>query len=322
MLIAYLFLRRRNNVQVSSVSIQDWWSWIEDKNYGPFQSPAWAQAHEESYSNRKIIVKLFTFSDGTEVLFPLVEMKSKLGFKSYESMPEGGYGGLLWNKMPSSEQLNKIINKVKKFNVSHFGIFPSPGEDYRFLEQKGFVPGDAFTHILNLEDLHFHGKCRNQIKKAVKSGVTTEWVNDISGPRNYYDLYLKSAARWDLSSNLIKPLKFFVMLFELGQGKVKYYLAKYNGEYVAGVVVLCGKKSCFYWSGAMLKEFGSICPNNLLIDRVVEDACNNGYKSLNMGSSTGLPGVQKFKESFGAQRVNYKYYIYGDKLLNIYRRIV
>jgi lipid II:glycine glycyltransferase (peptidoglycan interpeptide bridge formation enzyme) len=307
-------------MRIESISIQDWRVWTEDKDYCPFQTPAWAYAHEESYPERKVVTKLFTFSDGTEALFPLVEMKSKLGFKSYESMPEGGYGGFLWNKKLSLQKLNEIINSVKKINILHFGIFPSPCRDYRFLEQKGFVAKDAFTHILSLGNVHFTGKCRNQVKKAVKSGVTTERVNDISGPRNYYDLYLNSAARWGLPDNLIKPLKFFERLFELGQGKVKYYLAKYEGKYIAGVVVLCGKESCFYWSGAMLKEFGTICPNNLLIDRVVEDARNNNYKYLNMGSSAGLPGVQKFKESFGARRVDYKYYIYENPILKIYRR--
>lgn len=309
-------------MQVDSISIKEWWEWIEDKDYTPFQIPAWAYVHEGSYPGRKVVTKLFTFSDGTEVLFPFVEMKSKFGFKSYESMPEGGYGGLLWNKIPNSGQLNEIINSVKKINVLHFGIFPPPCKDYSFLKQRKFSVKKTFTHILNLEDVHFTGKCRNQIKKAVKSGVTTEWVNDISGPRNYYDLYLNSAARWGLPSNLIKPLKFFERLFELGNGKTKYYLAKYEGNYIAGVVVLCGKESCFYWSGAMLKEFGSLCPNNLLIDRVAEDLLGEGYKTLNMGSSVGLPGVQKFKESFGAQRVDYKYYIYENPILNIYRRLL
>lgn len=318
-------------MQVKSVSIQEWWKLMEIfPDHSFFQLPIWALAHEESYPGRRVATKLFSFDDGTKVLLPNVEMRRKFSFTSYESLPEGGYGGFLWNKRPDEDQMNAIVNSLIGPKILHLAIFPNPvyWEDLRFLERRGFVGGDAFTHILNLDrnfdciwENRFINKSRNQVRKAIKSGVTVEPVDDISGVKAYYDLYLDSASRWGLSDKTVKPIRFFEKLFELGGNNVRYYLASYEGRYIAGVIIVYGGRDCFYWSGAMIKEFGNYCPNNLLLKQVIEDACESGYSSFNMGSSMGLPGVQKFKESFGAEKVNYKYYIYESPLLKAYRNI-
>jgi lipid II:glycine glycyltransferase (peptidoglycan interpeptide bridge formation enzyme) len=104
--------------------------------------------------------------------------------------------------------------------------------------------------------------------------------------------------------------------------KVKYYLAKYGERYISGAIILYGKRNCFYWSGAMLEEYRRYCPNNLLLKCAIEDACNNGYHYFNMGASIGLPGVQRFKESFGAEKLDYKYFVYESPLLTLYKNFV
>ena len=46
-------------------------------------------------------------------------------------------------------------------------------------------------------------------------------------------------------------------------------------------------------------------PNNLLFSTIIADACGKGYRSLNLGSSSGIEGVERFKEQMGGKIANY-----------------
>ena len=317
-------------MRVRSVSIQEWQEFVESlPDYSFFQLPIWAQAYEKTYPNCKIATKLFTFDDGTQVLVPLVEMKGKFGFKAYESLPAGGYGGFLWNRKPNKKQMKQILKYFLNRRVLRLAIYPNPRDwrNFQFLEDNSFKSKEVFTHILELDADYdwvwknrINGKNRNQTRKALKSGVKIVLANNPEQIKAYYQLYLNSVHRWRLQNNSIRPLHFFENLFKLGSNSVKYYLAKYDKNYIAGVIVLYGSESCFYWASAMQKDYAQYCPNNLLLNKVIEDACKNLYRFLNMGASLGLPGVQMFKESFGAKRLDYKYFVYENPFLKIYRK--
>lgn len=58
----------------------------------------------------------------------LVEMNSKFGLKSYESLPKSGYGGFLWNKKPSEEQSKQTLKYLLSRKILHLIICPNPGD--------------------------------------------------------------------------------------------------------------------------------------------------------------------------------------------------
>jgi hypothetical protein len=319
-------------MRAKSVGIQEWQQFVEGlPDYSFAQLPAFAQAYSEAYPNCKIATKKFSFDDGVEVLVPLIEIAAQFGFRAYASLPRGFYGGFLWKKRPNQEQMKLILNCLLNKRTVGIAIYPNPFQwkDLRFLENHGFKGKETFTHILELGTDYewvwknrLDGKNRNQTRKALKSGVTVTTASDISQIRTYYDLYVESAHRWDLRQRLMMPLRFFETLFQLCGDRVKYYFAMYSGICIASVVIYCERRGCVYGGGAMLKEYGRYCPNNLLLNRVIEDACKKGYRYLDMGGSPGLPGVQRFKESFGAKKIDYKCFLYENPLLRIYRKLL
>jgi lipid II:glycine glycyltransferase (peptidoglycan interpeptide bridge formation enzyme) len=55
-----------------------------------------------------------------------------------------------------------------------------------------------------------------------------------------------------------------------------------------------------------------------LLKTAIADACKRGFEVYNFGASMNLESVRKFKESFGAKRLDYPYYaIYGKSYANV-----
>ena len=57
-----------------------------------------------------------------------------------------------------------------------------------------------------------------------------------------------------------------------------------------------------------LKEYETYGSINLLFRNAIEQACDEGYKCYNLGLSGNLDGVRKFKESFGAEKIDVNRY--------------
>lgn len=318
-------------MQIISPSIKEWQNFVEGlPEYSFFHLPIWASAHEKTYSKCKVATKIFIFEDGIKILVPLVEVNSKFGLKIYESQPAGIYGGMLWDKEPSIEQMEGILTYLTSARTLHLGIYPDPlqPEVQKALDPltgrlKSFL---SYAHILKLDGGYeevwkkrITRKNRNQTRKAQKTGVLIREDNSIDGIKSFFSLYLASVERWELREYY--PFEFHRNLFELGGNRIKLHLASKDGRDIAGTIHFYGNSEVFFWHAAMLKEYGEYCPNNLLLNGVIRDACERGYKYYNMGSSGGLTGVEQFKKSFGAEKQDYRYFVYESQLLKVYKMV-
>jgi len=314
-------------MQVKSVTIQEWREYEESlPDYSFFQLPLWSQVYAFVYPSCEIATQLFTFDDGVKVLLPLVETNYKFGFKSYESLPMGGYGGFLWNRKPSANQIRQILKYILNIKVLSLAIYPNPLEwQYlRFLQDNGFKARNTFTHILELDkpDILWENlthSCKKDIKRAQRENLklTEGKFSDLK--QYYYGMYRNSAKRWDMKENGMIPLVFFQNLMLSGRDNVKLFFVEADGEKVAGVIMGYGKGESFQWHAASHYQYENMRPNNFWEWEVIKDAYKRGYKIHNFGASVGLPGVQAFKESFGAVKIDYKYFIYESPLLKLYR---
>ena len=73
----------------------------------------------------------------------------------------------------------------------------------------------------------------------------------------------------------------------------------------AGGVVLYGRDEAFFWSAATVPNYAVLRANNALAVCIIAAAASRGAAWLNLGSSEGLPGVQKFKRYLGATEISY-----------------
>lgn len=316
-------------MQVKPVSVQDWWRFVENlPSYSFFQLPVWAQAWEETYPSYKIATKLFSFEDGTEVLVPLVRISSRFGFEFYEALPGGGYGNPLWNRKPSERQMEQIVKHLLTRRCLFVEIHPYPldWEALRFLNNYGFQCKEVFNHVLKLDKPevlweNFTRQCRKNIGHAQRENLRLieGGPNDLES--SYYKMYQESAERWGMPEKEMIPLIFLQNLIRIGGERVRLFFVEKEGEKIAGVIVVYGKRESFQLHSAFIYQYSNMHPNEFWQWELLKDSFERGYEIHNLGASVGLPGVQKFKESFGSKKVDYKYFIYRSPLLKIYEKI-
>jgi lipid II:glycine glycyltransferase (peptidoglycan interpeptide bridge formation enzyme) len=123
--------------------------------------------------------------------------------------------------------------------------------------------------------------------------------------------------------------QFYTHVFNTFQPKnAKVLFAEYKGQLIAGAVFLLYKDSLYYWDGVSysygeLRRFSS---NNLIIWELIEWASKNGFKIFDMVGAQ-VPGIAKFKASFGGDLVAYPYLHRSTSLFSsvgraLYKRFV
>jgi hypothetical protein len=241
------------------------------------------------------------YSDGARTLFPGVIARRRVpALTAFLAMPLG------WEGTPIG-----VCGGVTAVHVDRF--FRSLG-NVGALRISGGAAGspptigrvrDTSTHVLDLrpgfEALwkdRFTGKNRNTCRKAEKSGLVVRQLAAQEGADLYYDLYVSAARRWGHAEPPYPRLLFQALA---ASPHVEFWLAFKKEEVVSGAVLLMGSEDVFYWSGAMAPEFAGASPSNLVLRDAIRSACERGFRSMDFGASVGLPGVQRFKESFGAE---------------------
>jgi lipid II:glycine glycyltransferase (peptidoglycan interpeptide bridge formation enzyme) len=94
-----------------------------------------------------------------------------------------------------------------------------------------------------------------------------------------------------------------------------------DGGALGGGVVFYGASEFFFWSAAMLAEFGRLRPSNALNFALMRAAADRGMSWYNLGSSEGLPGVARFKSDLGAQGVEYRDVALARARFKLYRTV-
>ena len=51
----------------------------------------------------------------------------------------------------------------------------------------------------------------------------------------------------------------------------------------------------------MTRAAAAFSASNVVLRDAIRSACARGFRTMDFGGSDGLPGVQKYKESFGAE---------------------
>lgn len=177
----------------------------------------------------------------------------------------------------------------------------------------GYVLSRTATHLLDLKGLRASAPCqafsknqRKKLHKALSRGVTIRRSDDPADLERYYPIYLASAARWGLTQAEPKS-----QLLALQQCLAPYFalwVAEAQGQVIAGLIVLSYGLAAYSLHGASLSSCWDLYPNNLLYSAAIEAACAEGRQYFDFLPSGRLPGVEAFKESFGAQRMPYAVY--------------
>lgn len=317
---------------IETVSINKWEEIVRNSENGYFfHSPFWAKILEKTYGlhNATRLYKI----EGNEVLIPMMKIKNILGI--YDSMPIG-YGGIFPVSNISSENIQKLLKNIIGKRELFLTMSLPPFYSISLPEDSTIRKLNSewnYTHVLSLEkgfdyiwEKKFKKNTRTVIRKAERSGIEILDGNSIENFRECYKLYSESSKRWGYKQPQY-PLKLYENMYKFGFPHTRLRLA------VKDNCLIAGWGDCSFGTNVSAKistyksGYEKYSPIDLLIKDSIEKACSDGYKYYDFGASGNLEGVRKFKESFGAERVNIeKYRImspignFADILLRKYRR--
>ncbi|MBE2237090.1 MAG: GNAT family N-acetyltransferase [Caldilineaceae bacterium] len=148
------------------------------------------------------------------------------------------------------------------------------------------------------------GSCRTAIRKGEREIAE---VLPVTGPEiipAYYRLCEEVYATANRTPHLDATF-YLKMWAALGNSDMlKMFVARQHGKLIAGIVLLAYNGFVFYLSGASRQSYESLRPNNLLQWRALQWAVQSGQAWYDMGG-VSIPGITRFKLSFGAEIHNY-----------------
>ena len=143
----------------------------------------------------------------------------------------------------------------------------------------------------------FEAKIRNQVRKASKCGVTASWISK-EGVADFYKIF--AANMRDLGSP-VHSRDFFAAVLDEFDDSAKIMLLRKDEEVIGGAVCLFFKGSMIVPWASSLREYFSLCPNNLLYWEMIRWGCTNGYQRFDFGRSSPGSGTYRFKKQWGAR---------------------
>ncbi len=303
-----------------TVSVDEWEEIIlKFDNVSFFHSPTWAKIVEKTWDYRTA-TRLYHIN-GKKILIPMME-SNILGFKIFTNIPTNAdAGGLFSESDITTDEFKSIVTDIiggRNLSISlAFPPFMKLSSDKSSLIIDDWKLKDEFTytHLIKIENKSsddiwndFHRKTRQKVRKAIKSGVKVREGTSWEDFNAFYDIYVKeSSQKWGYETPQI-PLKLCKNLYKYGSDHVKLNLAIKDGKIIAGTISFLYSKMFYIFMSAFLPEYGNFNPTSVLFNESIKQACQDGYKYVNFGTSGNLKDLRKFKGRFGSEEVKLKRY--------------
>jgi hypothetical protein len=311
----------------NQVNFDEWQEVANKCEYATFfHTPAWSKIFAETYPNMQITTKKYVLDAGTKIILPLIKIKVTMGlFGSYISNVAGVYGGIISEDRVKQEEINEIFKSLTKSNIASISITGNAFFDYNLPKQ--FTVKEDFTQIIRLgkdekEILpNFRNSNRNKISKAKRASVICREAKDFREWKEYYFVYQEALKRWGDKATSRYPFFLFENMFKAQNAGIKLWLVIYDGKIVGGNLNLYHNKHCVEWHASFLSDYFQYGIRNFLVYTVILDASARSYRYYDFNPSGGHEGTARFKESFGAKRLQVKRWEWGNPVLKMIARV-
>ena len=286
---------------------RDLWSEIYERcPYATyFHSPAWADIWSQYDHGWRPDPLRVVFSDGRQAIVPWSVLEADGWPRRHASSPAGTFGGWISTDAltPAHGRLLQrvlIATPSLTWRVNPYDPIASA------LSGRGLAED---THSIDLRmgrralDEHWRrcGTMHASVRRAHRGGVQTTSGTTEDDWRDYHRLYGLSLSRWGdrVTSRYSWPL--FSLLRAQPESTVRLWLARLDGEAIAGAVVFYTARHVVYWHGAADASRFNLRPVMLLMHDVVTDAMTRGYWWFDFNPSGGHASVERFKRTCGGR---------------------
>jgi hypothetical protein len=283
----------------------EWLSFLHKcKSSTFFHTPHWYRVWH-TYKGYQYEARLFTFSDGQEIIFPLAwRTRFKGFFKELLSGPAGVYGGPLSPAPICEEKFTLIWLRLREdFDVLHVRLCP-----YQEVQLgQNIYKREDFTQRLLIEHRkideiihHYSSNHRRSLKASKRKQLTVYYTDSKEDWLEYYNIYQGCVKRWGEQATNAYEIYIFEIINNLPTDLFKLWICRNENNIIAGALVFHFNKIAVYWHGATDADFYDSKPMHLLQTRIIETLATEGVRYYDFNPSGGHKGVIRFKKGFGA----------------------
>jgi hypothetical protein len=202
-----------------------------------------------------------------------------------------GYGGLVADRSLDAAEVDALLHLVsRQLGLSALTSYSLP-LPIRGRPAHGCGKVFASTALVTLdrdEDPRsaLAKKARQSIRRAERGGVVVSVDED---PRPFLTLYAGASRQY----RAVYPTPLLNLVAASGLARI--YHAVVQGQAVASAFVLTGRVEWMYWLAAANELGRQLEAGYPVVAQMLVDAQAHDAKFVNLGASTGIPGVAKFK---------------------------
>lgn len=268
---------------------------LSSSNYHQY---GWRDVIENSFNHRCFYMTARNHTGIIVGILPLVFMQSKVFGRFLISLPFFNYGGLLCNRQEIGDaMLAKAIDLQKEQRSEYIELRHSN-------QWTGDMPTKQHKVAMVLDlakdrEAQWHGfnaKLRNQIRKAEKSGLSaTLGSNELLTA--FYTVFVRNMR--DLGTPVYGQ-SFFASALNAFPDNTRIISVYLKEKPVASGLISWFRNTVEIPWASSIRDFNSLCPNNLLYWTALQFALEKGAKQFDFGRSTPGEGTFRFKEQWGA----------------------
>lgn len=292
------------------------------------QTPGWMDTMTES-GGWIDASRAYRLDSGRQLVLPMARRRAPNELGPQSSFAEGwGMGGVLAPGGPTVSDAAAILADLSSSTSIRTSVRPNPllAAAWAAPNVEGVMAIPKRAHVLELAggadvvwQERFTQSGRRGVRRAERADVQVTRDSDGMLIPVFYDLFMKSLARWaERSKEPVwmaqargrrrDPLKKFeTMARRLGDA-FHLYIAYHDGVPAAAILVLMGTNA-HYTRGAMDVDIaGPTNANDLLHWTAIQAACAAGCASYHMGESGTSGSLSRYKEKLGASPFDYSVY--------------
>ncbi len=298
--------------RVQPPSRAEWWGVCEaDPNASFFATPDWADILTASFRRFHARPIVFDGDSGAAGLIPAIEVRrggSRLS--SLHAMPFGTYGGILHRGPVDARARDAAI----EFFLAHDGpslqrtLYPNPLGDPL---PATLTTHSAYVHAIDLARGwehwwdHLDQSTRHEVRNPERRGVDVRSDMNAEAFETFSRHYAREArarrGAFDVSD------RFLASVWETRSPRIQLWTAHKDAHMIAGVLVFRFQAHMTPFLSFVHSDYRALSPSRLLYGRMIARACEQGVTGFNFLGSGGNSGVEYFKCSMGARRVDFGY---------------
>ena len=292
----------KNSVVVIEAGDPRWKVFLGSTPHTIFHTPSWNAAISRAYG---IEPRVYALCGGEEIKIALVGLI--FDWKICRVLQASLFdGGLVGDRRYLAEFTGLLPEALRRDRIDRIRVEQTYSAPFDGLP--GFKKFGASQHIVHLESVNegvlwdtlYRNRARKAIRQARNKGVELEEITGLEGIKVLYKLNRTVIERNRAFSifNQKALEEFYNCFISKGQGKA--WLAKMDGRYIAGLLVVYSDTVSHAMAAGSLSEFFHCRANDLLLHEGIVDAIRKGKRYFDFMMSPEINEQLKlYKTKFG-----------------------